>query len=137
MDRRWSYYFSLLPASWNIELWLIAVHFQHIIHRDIKPSNLLLSEDGRIQIADFGVCNEFHGSDASLSNTAGTPAFMTPEALTNSQYSGKVSSQKRKTVKQATQPINILFYNIGFKVMILTASYCVVKWWYLLLHIVL
>lgn len=67
------------------------LHFQHIIHRDIKPSNLLLSEDGRVQIADFGVCNEFHGTDAALSNTAGTPAFMAPEALTNSQYSGKAS----------------------------------------------
>jgi len=93
-----------------MELWMITVHFQHIIHRDIKPSNLLLSEDGRVQIADFGVCNEFHGTDAALSNTAGTPAFMAPEALTNSQYSGKVSSQ---TVKQATQPIKILFSNTG------------------------
>jgi serine/threonine protein kinase len=79
------------------------VHFQHIIHRDIKPSNLLLSEEGRVQIADFGVCNEFHGNDASLSNTAGTPAFMAPEALTNSQYSGKVSSRQWQSVKQATQ----------------------------------
>jgi hypothetical protein len=69
------------------------------------------------------VCNEFHGSDASLSNTAGTPAFMTPEALTNSQYSGKVSSQKRKTVKQTTQPIKTLFSILGCRLMILTTSY--------------
>lgn len=67
------------------------LHYQRIIHRDIKPSNLLLSEDGRVQIADFGVCNEFHGNDAALSSTAGTPAFMAPEALTNSKYSGKAS----------------------------------------------
>ncbi|KAJ9580240.1 hypothetical protein L9F63_004113, partial [Diploptera punctata] len=67
------------------------LHYQRIIHRDIKPSNLLLSEDGHVQIADFGVCNEFHGNDAALSSTAGTPAFMAPEALTNSKYSGKAS----------------------------------------------
>lgn len=90
------------------------MHFQHIIHRDIKPSNLLLSEDGRVQIADFGVCNEFHGSDAALSNTAGTPAFMAPEALTNSKYSGKVNSQKLISTKQETQPIGTLFSKIGF-----------------------
>ena len=90
------------------------MHFQHIIHRDIKPSNLLLSEDGRVQIADFGVCNEFHGSDAALSNTAGTPAFMAPEALTNSKYSGKVNNQKLKSVKQETQCIKTLFSNTGF-----------------------
>ncbi|UYV78096.1 CAMKK2 [Cordylochernes scorpioides] len=56
------------------------VHYQKIIHRDIKPSNLLLTEDGRVQICDFGVCNQFEGSDAVLSDTRGTPAFVPPEA---------------------------------------------------------
>lgn len=83
-EQAWKYFRDVLMG---IEY----LHFQHIIHRDIKPSNLLLSEDGRVQIADFGVCNEFHGNDAALSNTAGTPAFMAPEALSNSQYSGKAS----------------------------------------------
>ena len=34
------------------------------------------------QIADFGVSNEFTGNDVFLTSTAGTPAFMAPEALT-------------------------------------------------------
>ena len=33
------------------------------------------------QIADFGVSNEFTGADIYLTSTAGTPAFMAPEAL--------------------------------------------------------
>ncbi|KAJ4445477.1 hypothetical protein ANN_07285, partial [Periplaneta americana] len=82
-DQAWKYFRDVVMG---IEY----LHYQRIIHRDIKPSNLLLSEDDRVQIADFGVCNEFHGNDASLSNTAGTPAFVAPEALTNSKYSGKV-----------------------------------------------
>ncbi|KAL3214540.1 hypothetical protein MRX96_007021, partial [Rhipicephalus microplus] len=67
------------------------LHHQKIIHRDIKPSNLLLDEKGRVQIADFGVCNQFEGVDALLSGTAGTPAFVAPEALSEnrSEYSGK------------------------------------------------
>ncbi|KAK3927327.1 Calcium/calmodulin-dependent protein kinase kinase 2 [Frankliniella fusca] len=65
------------------------LHYQRIIHRDIKPANLLLGEDGRVQIADLGVCNEFHGQDAFLSSTAGTPAFTAPEALNSRQFSGK------------------------------------------------
>ncbi|VDM70236.1 unnamed protein product, partial [Strongylus vulgaris] len=60
----------------------ISVHYQKIIHRDIKPSNLLLSDAGHVKIADFGVSCEFEGIDAFLSGTAGTPAFMAPEALT-------------------------------------------------------
>lgn len=70
------------------------MHYQKIIHRDIKPSNLLLGDDGHVQIADLGVCNEFDGSDARLNSTAGTPAFTAPEALDpNAKYfSGKVVS---------------------------------------------
>uniref|UniRef100_H3BGR3 Calcium/calmodulin dependent protein kinase kinase 2 n=1 Tax=Latimeria chalumnae TaxID=7897 RepID=H3BGR3_LATCH len=67
------------------------LHYQKIIHRDIKPSNLLVGEDGHIKIADFGVSNEFEGTDALLTNTVGTPAFMAPETLTESRknFSGK------------------------------------------------
>lgn len=72
-------------------IFFFLVHYQRIIHRDIKPSNLLLSECGRLQIADFSVCNEFDGADALLNNTAGTPAFTAPEALGElAQFSGKV-----------------------------------------------
>ncbi|KAI1231923.1 hypothetical protein IHE44_0007565 [Lamprotornis superbus] len=67
------------------------VHYQKIIHRDIKPSNLLLGDDGHVKIADFGVSNQFEGNDAQLSSTAGTPAFMAPEAIsqTGKSFSGK------------------------------------------------
>lgn len=67
------------------------LHYQKIIHRDIKPSNLLLGDDGHIKIADFGVSNVFEGNDALLSDSAGTPAFMAPETLTDQdlRFSGK------------------------------------------------
>ncbi|XP_035415061.1 calcium/calmodulin-dependent protein kinase kinase 1 [Cygnus atratus] len=70
---------------------LCKVHYQKIIHRDIKPSNLLLGDDGHVKIADFGVSNQFEGNDAQLSSTAGTPAFMAPEAIsdTGKSFSGK------------------------------------------------
>lgn len=72
------------------------MHYQKIIHRDIKPSNLLLGDDGHVKIADFGVSNQFEGNDALLSSTAGTPAFMAPETLsdTRKSFSGKVSWQR-------------------------------------------
>lgn len=65
------------------------VHYQRIIHADIKPGNLLLAEDGRVKIADLGVCNEFFGEDAAITNssTVGTPAFRAPETLIPGQVS--------------------------------------------------
>uniref|UniRef100_A0A2K5RGZ7 calcium/calmodulin-dependent protein kinase n=1 Tax=Cebus imitator TaxID=2715852 RepID=A0A2K5RGZ7_CEBIM len=70
---------------------LLRKHCQKIVHRDIKPSNLLLGDDGHVKIADFGVSNQFEGNDAQLSSTAGTPAFMAPEAISDSgqSFSGK------------------------------------------------
>ncbi|XP_029023937.1 calcium/calmodulin-dependent protein kinase kinase 2 isoform X1 [Betta splendens] len=67
------------------------LHYQRIIHRDVKPSNLLVGEDGHIKIADFGVSNQFEGADALLTSTVGTPAFLAPEALseTRKNFSGK------------------------------------------------
>uniref|UniRef100_A0A3P9L5H5 calcium/calmodulin-dependent protein kinase n=1 Tax=Oryzias latipes TaxID=8090 RepID=A0A3P9L5H5_ORYLA len=75
------------PSDDNLHM----VHYQKIIHRDIKPSNLLLGDDGHVKIADFGVSNQFEGNDALLSSTAGTPAFMAPETLSekHKSFSGK------------------------------------------------
>ncbi|XP_038669016.1 calcium/calmodulin-dependent protein kinase kinase 1 [Scyliorhinus canicula] len=69
----------------DIILGIEYLHYQKIIHRDIKPSNLLLGDDGHIKIADFGVSNQFEGNDALLSSTAGTPAFMAPETLSDAR----------------------------------------------------
>lgn len=74
----------------DIVLGLEYLHFQKIIHRDIKPSNILLGENGHVKIADLGVCNEFDGIDACLNNSAGTPAFTAPEAISaTTHFSGK------------------------------------------------
>ena len=45
-----------------------------------------------LQIADFGVSNEFQGDDVLLTSTVGTPAFLAPEALKDEkqQFTGKV-----------------------------------------------
>ncbi|KAK2708388.1 hypothetical protein QYM36_014110, partial [Artemia franciscana] len=85
-QQAWSYFRDIV-------LGIEYLHFQKIIHRDIKPSNLLVGDDGRLHIGDFGVCNEFDGADALLAGTAGTPAFMAPEALSRlpGGYSGKAA----------------------------------------------
>jgi tetratricopeptide (TPR) repeat protein/predicted Ser/Thr protein kinase len=57
-------------------------HDHGVVHRDIKPGNLMLREDGRVQITDFGLARET-GTGALTESGAivGTPMYMAPEQI--------------------------------------------------------
>ena len=65
-----------------------ALHYAHergVIHRDIKPANLLLTRDGTVKIADFGLAKHDDATLQGLTKTnvaIGTPDFLAPEAWT-------------------------------------------------------
>ncbi|MCA9673916.1 MAG: serine/threonine protein kinase, partial [Myxococcales bacterium] len=87
------------PRSWRaiVEVFLAvadglaAAHDAGLIHRDVKPGNLLVGDDGRARIADFGVAHAGQsvpvaGEAPALVTTVtegviGTPAYMAPEQL--------------------------------------------------------
>lgn len=61
---------------------LSAAHQQGVIHRDIKPGNLLLSSDGTVKIADFGIARIADETALSLTTTGqllGTSTYLAPE----------------------------------------------------------
>ena len=57
------------------------VHQAKIVHRDIKPANLLLGNDGRIYVADFGLALRDDPLLPQENSLAGTPNYMSPEQV--------------------------------------------------------
>jgi tRNA A-37 threonylcarbamoyl transferase component Bud32 len=60
---------------------LAYAHQQGILHRDIKPSNVLISNDGQMYLADFGLARIAQAGESTLSSDSimGTPQYISPE----------------------------------------------------------
>lgn len=65
----------------NVGAGLAYAHKQGILHRDIKPSNVILSKDGGIYLADFGLARIAQSGDSTLTSDMilGTPQYISPE----------------------------------------------------------
>lgn len=61
---------------------LAHAHKRNIIHRDVKTENILLTEDGKIKVTDFGLAKLRTGSQVTnTGSTVGTAAYMSPEQI--------------------------------------------------------
>jgi beta-lactam-binding protein with PASTA domain/tRNA A-37 threonylcarbamoyl transferase component Bud32 len=61
---------------------LAAAHKAGIVHRDLKPENVLLADDGRIKIGDFGLARAVNNNTATGQALLGTIAYLSPELVT-------------------------------------------------------
>jgi len=61
---------------------LAAAHEAGIVHRDLKPENVLLADDGRIKIGDFGLARAVSANTTTGQALLGTIAYLSPELVT-------------------------------------------------------
>jgi len=70
---------------------LTAAHAAGFVHRDIKPENVLISNDGRVKVADFGLARALAGDDESRTQgmIIGTVAYLSPEQVEKGHADGR------------------------------------------------
>lgn len=77
-------------------------HAQGVVHRDIKPANIMVTREGAIKIADFGVARIESSQLTQTGDLIGTPSYMSPE-----QFAGETADAR--TDLYAT---SVVFYEL-------------------------
>ncbi len=61
------------------------LHAHGIVHRDIKPANIMITADGQVKIADFGIAKIDSSGHTQVGVVLGTPTYMAPEQFMGHQ----------------------------------------------------
>lgn len=94
---------EVLDIMLQIASGLACAHNSYIIHRDIKPQNILILDDGRVKITDFGIAMALNKEEVTQTNSVmGSVHYLPPE-----QANGSGS-----TIKSDIYSLGILMYEL-------------------------
>ena len=77
----------LLDLAQQVGDALATAHVAGVIHRDIKPENLLITDNGQVKLADFGIARVPNADLTKEGQFLGTPCYAAPETLRSGEYS--------------------------------------------------
>ncbi|UYV78443.1 AKT3 [Cordylochernes scorpioides] len=101
----------------EIVLALDYLHSEGVIYRDLKLENLLLDKDGHIKIADFGLCKEDIRYGGTTKTFCGTPEYLAPEVLEDTDYGRAVDWWGLGVVMYEMMCGRLPFYNLDHDVL--------------------
>jgi serine/threonine-protein kinase len=77
----------LLDLAQQVADALATAHLAGVIHRDLKPENLLITNNGQVKLADFGIARIPNADLTKEGQFLGTPCYAAPETLRSGEYS--------------------------------------------------
>lgn len=104
---------DLLNLFMDVVNGLKYLHSRGIIHRDLKPENVLVDEDHRLKIADFGVSKPLLDNNPDYHTAVGTIPYMAPEVYLHQPYDKSVDGKCYLEITEERFYLTSIFYSLG------------------------